>query len=53
MISSNMEQFSEYDPKDIFAYNYPFAEETALEVLDCLDKRNKDGLKKLFQVHIC
>lgn len=47
MISSVMEESEEYDPADIFANDYPFAEETALKVVDCLNESDEEGLKAL------
>ena len=47
MISSVMEESEEYDPADIFANDYPFAEETALKVVDCLNESDVEGLKAL------
>lgn len=39
---------SEYDPNDLFADDYPFAEETMMTVLKCFDEKDTETLKSLF-----
>ena len=43
----DLNESSEYNPRDLFSRDYPFAKETALEVIRCLDSDDSEALKSL------
>ncbi len=43
----DLNESREYNPRDLFSRDYPFAKETALEVIRCLDSDDSEALKSL------